>query len=177
MTKVQGPTPIRNLLRFLALAYAFGLGAHPALAATATADAEAAIVTPGSLVKTEDLVFGQIIPGSTAGTVTIAAATGNRTSTGGATPVNAGFHRAEFVGMAYVGIFTTVTLPSSTATLNRVGGGASMTATLAVEGGTGTRLFPGNGIQTFRVGGTLAVGANQAVGQYVGTFTLQVEYL
>lgn len=151
--------------------------AHPALAATASAGTEAVIVTPGSLVKTEDLVFGQIIPSTTAGTVTIAAATGNRTSTGGATPVNAGFQRAEFVGMSYIGIVALVTLPSATTTLNRVGGGASMTATLAVEGGTGLRWFTGTGVQTFRVGGTLGVGANQAVGQYAGTFTLRVDYL
>jgi hypothetical protein len=154
-----------------------GFAAHPALGATASASSEGVIVAPNTLIKTDDLMFGSIMPSATAGTVTIAAATGARTSTGGATPVGAGYQRAEFVGMAPIGIFTNVTLPSGTTTLNRVGGGASMNATLAVEGGTGIRWFPGTGVQTFRVGGTLNVGANQTAGQYLGTFTLQVDYL
>lgn len=174
---MQEATPIRKLLRLAALAYAFGLGAHPAFAGTATADAEATVVRPLSLVKTEDLVFGSMIPGATAGTVTIAPATGVQTRTGGVTLGAADYHRAEFLGMAQVGILTTVSLPAASTTLTRVGGGASMTATLGVEGGTGIRWFPGTGIQTFRVGGTLSVAAHQPVGQYVGTFTLQVDYL
>ena len=177
MTRVRAPRAIGNLLPFAALCAAC-FAAHPALAATASLNSEAVIVTPNSLVKTDDLAFGTIVPSATAGTVTIAAATGNRTSTGGATPSGTGFQRAEFVGMAGIGILMNVTLPSgTTTTLNRVGGGASMTATLAVEGGTCLRWLPGTGVQTFRVGGTLNVGANQAAGQYVGTFTLQVNYL
>jgi hypothetical protein len=164
-----------DLLRLVALCAA-GCAAHPALAATTSAPSEAAIVAPNTLIKTDDLMFGSILPSATAGTVTVAAATGARTSTGGATPVGAGFQRAEFVGMAPVGILVNVTLPSGTITLNRVGGGASMPATLAVEGGTGLRFFPGTGILTFRVGGTLNVGASQTTGQYLGTFTLQVDY-
>ena len=41
-----------------------------------------------------------------------------------------------------------------------------MTTALTVQGGTGIRLFPGTRVQTFRVGGTLNVGANQQPGTY-----------
>jgi spore coat protein U-like protein len=51
-----------------------------------------------------------------------------------------------------------------------------MPTVLAVQGGTGVRLFPGTGVQTFRVGGRLNVAANQPAGNYTGTFSLTVTY-
>jgi spore coat protein U-like protein len=157
-----------------ALAVAAGFAAQSASAATDTADTRITVVTPLSLIKIDDLVFGSMLAGPTPGTVTIAINTGNRTSTGGVTPVGAGYHRAEFAGMAAVGLFTTVNVPANT-TLNRIGGGASMNAALVREG-PALRLFPGAGIQFFRVGGTLTVGANQMPGSYRGTFVLTVNY-
>lgn len=148
--------------------------ASPALAATAGGPTEAAIVSPLSLINTEDLDFASIIPGVAAGTVTINANTGARTVTGGAIAAGGTPNRAEFVGVGRPGILSFVSITPNTTLTNGTGG--NMTATLTVEGGTGLRLFPGSGVQTFRVGGTLNVGANQALGNYAGTFTLTVTY-
>lgn len=153
------------------------LSAHPAFAqVSASADVSAEIVSPLSLSKTEDLSFGPVAAGQSAGTVTIVPASGARSATGGATPVGVDFHHAEFQATAQAGMVTTVTLPASETTLSRAGGGASMTVTLEIEGPE-VRVVPGSGTQTFRVGGTLHVGEGQPIGQYQGSFVLQLEYL
>ena len=76
---------------------------------------------------------------------------------------------------------------SNSATLTRAGGGApAMTATLTramttsgggiILLGSSATLLP-SGVQTYYVGGTLSVPANQPAGDYSGTFTLTVNYL
>ena len=73
------------------------------------------------------------------------------------------------------------------ATLTRAGGGApALTATLTramttsgggiILLGSSATLLP-SGVQTYYVGGTLSVPANQPEGDYSGTFTLTVNYL
>jgi hypothetical protein len=151
------------------------LASVDASAATTSATARVAIVRPGTLVKADDLDFGAIVPGPAAGTVIINQNTCARSSTGGATPVGAAWRCAQFAGEAQIGIVETVAISANTITLTR-GGGGSMTVNLAVRGGTGTRLFPGTGVQLFFVGGTLHVGANQAPGTYTGTFSMTVNY-
>ena len=138
--------------------------------------AAAGIMTvPAQAVKTEDLDFGTLIAGSVAGTATINANSGVRTTTGGVTAAPGGTpKRAEFVGVAILGLLINVAISASPTLTNGTGG--TMTTALAVEGGTGIRLFPGTGVQTFRVGGTLNVGANQQPGDYAGTFSLTVTY-
>lgn len=159
-----------------ACAAAMFIPAGAASAAVATsATARAAVVRPGTLVKVDDLDFGAIVPGPTAGNVIINENTCARSATGGSTPVGAVYRCAQFAGEAQLGILETVNISATTITLTR-GGGGSMTATLAVRDGTGTRWFPGAGIQLFYVGGTLHVGANQAPGTYTGTFSMTVNY-
>lgn len=148
----------------------------PALAGTAQGPAEAVIVTPLSLTKTEDLDFGTLAPGLTPGVVTINANSGARTRTGGVTLAGGSPRRAEFVGIGRPGILTIVSIGPAPVVSN--GSGGTMATTLAVEGGIlGLYILPGTGVQTFRVGGTLAVGAMQAPGYYTGNFTFTVNYL
>lgn len=144
-------------------------------AATRSGTANAVTLRPLSLVKTEDLDFGTVISGPTAGTVTINANTGARTTTGGAVASGGTPRRAEFQGVGRLGILSIVSISPAPTLTN--GSGGSMTSTLAVEGGTGIRLFTGTGVQIFRVGGTINVGANQPAGDYSGTFSLTVNYL
>jgi spore coat protein U-like protein len=154
---------------------ALAVGALPAHAATTAASAEAVTLSRLSLVKTEDLDFGTLISGTTAGTATINANTGARTTTGGVTPASGGPpKRAEFVGIGGRGILIMVAIGASPTLSNGTGG--TMPTALTVQGGTGVRLFPGTGVQTFRVGGRLNVAANQPSGDYAGTFTLTVTY-
>jgi spore coat protein U-like protein len=144
-------------------------------AATRSGTASAVTLRPLSLVKTEDLDFGTVISGPATGTVSINANTGARTTTGGAVASGGTPRRAEFVGVGRLGILSIVSISPPPTLTN--GSGGSMTSALAVQGGTGIRLFTGTGVQTFRVGGTINVGANQAAGDYAGTFTLTVNYL
>jgi hypothetical protein len=74
---------------------------------------------------------------------------------------------------------------STSVSLTRAGGGAApMTASLvraASTSGGGIALLSGtllpSGVQTYYIGGTLTVPANQPDGDYSGTFTLTVNYL
>lgn len=157
------------------LALMAALGTTAARAGTAVAPVEAVTISRLSLVKTEDLDFGTLIVGPAAGTATINPNTGARTTTGGVVAASGGTPgRAEFVGAGRRGILTIVTIGPSPLISN--GSGGTMSTVLNVQGGTGVRLFPGTGVQTFRVGGTLTVGANQQQGDYSGTFTLTVNY-
>ena len=140
----------------------------PAHAADLNATANAAVVRPNTLIKTDDLDFGTLLSGPAGGSVTINPVTNGRSAAGGATLVGNDGRRAVFQG-----------------TLTRAGGGAAaMTASLVraatTSGGgialLGATLLP-RGVQTYFIGGTLTVPANQPAGDYSGTFTLTVNYL
>jgi hypothetical protein len=146
-----------------------------AWAATASATATVVTVRPLTLVKTDDLSFGSLIPSATAGTVKIDPTTDARTATGGVTVAGGTSSAAKFVALGLVNIYSNVTLPTSI-TLDRAGGGASMTVSAITTNGSATRLFPGTSILDVRVGGTLNVAANQQEGDYVGQFTVTVIY-
>ena len=152
--------------------------------ADADASAQAVILRPNTLVNTDDLDFGSFLSYATPGTVTISALTGARTTSGGVLAVGGGAGRAEFQGTG--GAVLIIITGSNSATLARVGGGApAMTATLTrarqTAGGPvalpNTAIVFGGGFRTYYVGGTLTVPANQLPGDYVGTFTLTVNYL
>lgn len=177
--------------RFLAAALAFagalaGMGATPALAAPGSAKADTEIVTRLSLIKDEDLFFGKIIRGATAGTVIIAPS-GARTSTGGVTLAPSTFQPARFAGYGRTNQSIQISVSANSITLNRVGGGATMTVDSWIIGSTPTAqlstvplvftIGSATGIFNFPLGATLRVGANQASGTYTGTFSVTVNYL
>lgn len=155
----------------------------PAQAADTNVTANAAVIRPNTLIKTEDLNFGTLISGATGGTVTVNPVTNARTAGGGVTLVGTTAQRAVFQGTG--GIFLITVSGSTSVTLARVGGGApNMTASLVRAASTsgggiallGSTLLP-SGVQTYYIGGTLTVPANQPAGDYSGTFTLTVNYL
>lgn len=146
-----------------------------ARASTTTAPAEAAIVTPLSAVKTEDLRFGSIVPGTAAGNVVINNATGARTSSGPLTLVGGDFGRAQFLGLGSSSFLVLIQRTGPLPVLTRSGGTQTMNVT-ALTGLPQLRFFPGTGIIAVNVGGTLAVGANQMPGIYTGTFNVTMNY-
>jgi hypothetical protein len=179
---IRGTSIRRAAARGLTIAALTALCA-PAYAAGTNGTTTATVVRPNTLVKTDDLDFGTLVSGTTGGTVTINAVTGARTTSGGTTPVGAGFQRAQFQGTG--GILLITVSGSTSVTLTRAGGGAApMTATLVRAASTsgggiallGATLLP-SGVQTYYIGGTLTVPANQPEGDYSGTFTLTVNYL
>lgn len=182
---IRGTRNCRGAFRVLTIAATAASAAlcGPAYAADTNVTVNAAIVRPNTLIKTDDLDFGTLISGPTGGTVSINAVTGARTTAGGATPVGAGTQRAVFQGTG--GLLLITVSGDSSVTLVRAGGGApNMTATLVRAASTsgggiallGASLLP-SGVQTYYIGGTLTVPANQPAGDYSGTFTLTVNYL
>jgi hypothetical protein len=156
----------------------------PACAQSAAAPAKANVRIPIQLTKQSDLDFGNVITRPTAGTVTINAQTGVRT-TSGPVLVSGTTSRAQFSGSGTKGQLVTVTATPGTITLNRIGGGATMTVNalrISVNGGTpralgrNVPLSAAAGVVDIKLGGRLNVRANQLDGQYEGNFTLTMNY-
>jgi spore coat protein U-like protein len=155
----------------------------PAHADQSTADAQIAVVRPLEFIRVENLDFGQVIRGTTAGTVTISV-TGARTRTGGVTLIGTGFQPAEFAGMGTNNQRVDVSLGANQIFIT--GPGAPMRVHTFVMGSTPTailtttprrfRINSPTGIFVFPVGATLDVGANQVPGTYTGTWTITLNY-
>lgn len=180
-----------SFCRATCAAFAVALGAllpTPALAQTvvATGRAEAVVVSMLSFFKVDDMVFGSIIPGPTAGTVVLAPS-GARTRTGGVQLATGAVPQpASFAGRGSNNQRVSISVSSSTVTLNRIGGGGTMTMNTFIIGSTPTaqltttplafRINSPSGIFQFPVGATLQVKANQAPGKYVGNFAVTLQY-
>lgn len=177
---------LRVLLQGIVLA-AMMLGVSaPAIAGPQRTEAQAVIVTPLSFFKVDDLIFGRILPSSTAGTVTVAP-DGVRTKTGGVTLFNGGGEQpSRFAGRGAANQIVAISLTSTPNRLTRVGGTQTMTLSTFVIGSTPTVVLTGtnqffrinntSGIFNFPVGASLAVGANQVAGNYAGTFVVTLNY-
>ena len=156
---------------------------------TGTGTATTVVVETLGLTNAADLEFGDIIPGATAGSVTVTPA-GLRTSTGGVIPVGTTFQPAQFAGRgarrnqqisisfgAPSIIISKVGDATKTMTVDNFTLAAPPSASLSpVAGGTRYRINTTNAIFDFPVGATLRVGANQSQGVYEGTFAVTVEY-
>jgi hypothetical protein len=157
--------------------------------ATAEAHAYATIITPITLTKTADMYFGNIVAGTSAGTV-ILAVNDTRTKTGDvilptATPGT--ITSAKFTTTGLANATYAITLPSSinlsTNGDNGNGNGHGnphndndmivngFNSIPAINAGVLT-----DGSQDISVGATLNVNANQAPGEYQGTFNVTVCY-
>lgn len=151
---------------------------------TAQAQSEAIVLRPLSFFKVNDLSFGDIIPSNAAGTVTLEP-DGSRTRTGGVTLAGNGGEPARFAGLGTVNRQVNISLGSNTIWLT--GPGVRMRARTFEIGSTPTavlstsptrfRITSPLGNYNFPVGATLEVGANQAPGDYSGTFTITLNYL
>lgn len=151
---------------------------------TAQAQSEAIVLRPLSFFKVNDLNFGDIIPSNVAGTVTLEP-DGSRSRTGGVTLAGNGGEPARFAGLGSLNREVNISLGSNTIWLN--GPGVRMRARTFEIGSTPTavlstsptrfRITSPLGNYNFPVGATLEVGANQAPGDYSGTFTITLNYL
>lgn len=146
-----------------------------AQAATQAGTAKTIALRPLSIVKLRDLEFGRLISGTTAGTVVINPTTDARTTTGGVTAAGGAPQAAQFYTYGTANLTLQVTrgpLP----VLARAGGGATMNVTQLTLNGPTTRFLTAAGLLDLRVGGTLAVAANQLDGTYSGNFNITVTY-
>ena len=148
---------------------ALAMNASAAHAATATGTAKAKILRQITLTNTSALQYATIISGATASTVSV--------STSGAATCGAGLTctgtttAANFDVQGTSGAVVLVGGDSSV-TLNGSLGG-TMTSSLTYSSANITLGATGG---SFQVGGTLNVGANQAAGDYSGTFNVTANY-
>ena len=146
-----------------------------AIAAGTTGNTGAVTLRPLSIVNTEDLDFGTMLRPTVAGTVVINPTNDARSVTGGVTAAGGTPRAAQF--FTYGGPLQNVQVNRGPLpVLNRVGGGASMNVTGLTLNGPTLRFLTAAGLLDLRVGGTLAVGANQLEGDYSGTFQIIVTY-
>ena len=173
----------RTATALLLAAFAM-IAAQPAYAGTMPGNGEITIVSPLSFVIDDNLDFGTIVRGTTAGTVTVTP-TGTRTQTGGVTLINGGGHKpALFAGQGTFLQRVEISLGASSISLT--GPGAPMQVRDFVLGSTPTavltttplsfRIAALNGVFSFPVGATLDVGANQAPGVYSGNWSITLNY-
>jgi Mat/Ecp fimbriae major subunit len=152
-------------------------------AANASGSARGQIRKPVTITSTSDLNFGNVIRGATAGTVTINARTGARTRTGGTVLQGTVFSRAAFTGTASGGRLVRYTLGAPSVTLNGPGGATMTVNTFRISiNGAGQQTLPRNatmpaaGSSSLNIGARLNVAANQADGDYTGSFALTMDY-
>jgi Domain of unknown function (DUF4402) len=151
------------------------LASAPAHAAGTTSSAKAITLRPLSILNLRDLDFAINVAGTTAGTVVIDPTTDARTVTGGVVAAGGTPQAAQFY--TYGGPLQTLQVfRGPLPVLNRAGGGATMNVTGLTLNGPTTRFLNAAGLLDLRVGGTLAVGANQMSGSYSGTFDIIVNY-
>lgn len=170
---------MRLKITLAALAATIAL-ASPAQAQTvsATAEARGLVLQPLTLSRVDDLDFGTVISSAVAGTVSIDEDSGFRTLTGGVAAGPAAGNRALFSGagtagqqvdldLAYPAVLTSGANTIAITSLDFDGGGGQST----------TRTIDGTGTFQIGVGGTFAIGVNQANGLYTATFQVTAEYL
>jgi hypothetical protein len=148
---------------------ALAMNASAAQAASATGTAKAKILRQITLSNTSDLQYATIISGATASTVAV--------STAGAATCGSGLTctgtttAANFNVLGTSGAVVVVGGDSSVTLTGSLGG--TMASTLTYSSPTITLSATGG---SFQVGGTLSVGANQASGDYTGTFNVTANY-
>lgn len=143
-------------------------------AQTTSAEASARIVTPLEINKVQDLLFGNIAAGPTAGTVVIAT-DDSRTNTGGVTLISAGntSHAAEFGITGYPDATFTIDVPTS---IKLASGDQEMDVDNFVSSLGASSSLNGQGEANLKVGATLNIEANQEAGLYQGSFDVTVAY-
>ncbi|MFP5328835.1 MAG: DUF4402 domain-containing protein [Alphaproteobacteria bacterium] len=169
----------RNLISAGILA-AVALAPVPAAAAPVQAltdaDGRALVLIPLTLTKIEDLDFGGVIPSASAGTVTVNAATGARTFSGGATgvPGDAG-NRAYFGGAGSPNQQVLVSLSPPTE-LTSAAGDTITVLGLTLDGPPMRSIDPVARTFFVGVGGTLQIAADQPAGDYSADFWVTAIY-
>jgi len=144
----------------------------------------ARIYVPISLNKIADLSFGDIFATSTGGDVTLNPQGGTRSTAGPALATTGTVSAAAFTVGGKRNATYAITLPAD-GTVSLSGPGTAMPVskfTASVSNGApaaaATGLIPNSAgaTQSFTVGGTLTLGANQTDGDYTGTFNVTVAY-
>ena len=159
------------------------LVAAPPISATVTGKAQTRIYTPITLLASRALDFGDVFPGTEAGTITLDAGSSMWTLSGAG--VSLGVHTpipSFFVVGGKKNASYTLTLPGAILLTGGSGPAISVdTFTASVNGGVATSNPTGlaldaNGVMGIQVGATMHIAAAQGEGDYNGTYDLTVAY-
>jgi Mat/Ecp fimbriae major subunit len=172
-------------------------GASSLMAATANLPADVTILPPVAIVVTDNLRFGSLSTSGTPATVTVAPPS---TAASGA---NLGTRVASIAGVTLVGHSGVATTPQTCTSTSACGvavlsisGGANSTLNTVtitppaalINGAnsvpfsavtrvpSGTLVLDSVGGLTINIGGTIAIGASQAAGSYVGVIAVVLDY-
>jgi hypothetical protein len=154
-------------------------------ATASSVPASARIYVPITVSLTNGgMSFGDIFASAAGGDVTLDPQNNTRTTTGPTTATTGSVSSAAFKVTGKRNATYAITLPAD-GSVTLTGAGTAMPVnqfTASVEGaaatGTATGLLPNaaNATQTFTVGGTLTLAANQTDGDYTGIFNVTVAY-
>lgn len=141
--------------------------------ATATASIGVNIVTPISITKSDDLVFGNIASNGSQGTILIGT-DGSRTPTGGITlPATSGSPKAASFVVTGSGNYTyTISLTGSPILLTGASEGVTVGTFVSNPAATGKLTAAGS--QIINVGATLNIPALAVAGSYANTSGLRI---
>jgi hypothetical protein len=141
-------------------------------AANVTADAGAKIIAPLQISNSTALYFGTIAPSLTTADSVVVSPAGAKSCGAELTCMTDDHTAAAFNVSGETDYSYTVELPSSITISNGAGG------TMTVDNFSGSKASGtlAAGQDSFTVGGKLGVSANQATGEYTGTFTVAVNY-
>lgn len=139
------------------------------------ATGRAIVLNALSVTNVQDLDFGDLAAGTTAGTATVNANTNVRTVSGGTVPVGGSPTAALFFAAGIVNRIFIVQIPVGSITLSN-GTGGTMTVSNWTTNGPVSRNLGSTGVAVIRVGARLNVAANQPEGDYSGTFNVTVIY-
>lgn len=157
--------------KLISMAAVAALVAGGSYAADVDSSAGADIVAPLQVANATALYFGTVVPSIANADTVIVSATGAKTCGAELTCLTSDHTAAAFNVTGETDRVYTITLPNSVQISN---GSENMD----VDNFTGSKASGTltSGADSFTVGGTLDVGANQAAGEYTGTFTVTVEY-
>jgi len=141
--------------------------------AAETGSVGAIIVKPLALTETSPLEFGQLSSTDSGGTVVLDSSDG-RAATGGATLDGGTVQSGTWSVSGEPATAYTISLPDDDVILTS--GSDSMTVNNFTDSEGGSATTDANGSDSFKVGATLNVGANQADGAYSGSYEVTVAY-
>lgn len=153
----------------------FGLNANAQ--STASANATARIITPIILTHGQDLVFGTIASTSSAGTVEVDTE-GVRTGTNVTLSTIVEGKASTYTVTGENNSTYSITLPEDDQVTisNGVAANDMPVKTFTCSYASKESTLSATGTDSFTVGATLHVAANQAVGNYTGSFNVTVNY-
>ncbi len=163
------------VLRACVFAASLAMAASPAAAQTAAGQSRTTVLDQITMTNTGELNFGRATVGATAGRIVINPNTNARTTTGSVVTVGAGHSRASFVVSGTPNRIVRFTVVSGSIVLSN-GSGGTMTVNTFRLNGPRNRNLGAAGSVTLQVGARLNVNANQAPGNYTGSFQVRVDY-